>query len=133
MTLGAVKVSIAKNMEQSYKMPEDDVLAEKVFEAMLYVATACEPQVLLRFKHVDDDAMYRDLKNGFFIMMPEYPDFSSPARQLQIDDTLAYAVINYTCFMLSGKVEFDTVCARWISLFKKNDLNSFNGDEINAD
>ena len=133
MTLGAVKVSIEKNMEQSYKMPEDSVLSEKVFEAMLYVSTQCEPQVLLRMKYIDDDALFRDLKNGYYIMLPEYPDFTKDERVLQIDETLSYAVINYACFMLSGKVEFDALASRWISLYRKNDLNAFAGDEINED
>ena len=133
MTLGAVKVSITKNMEQSYKMPEDDVLAEKVFEALLYVATECVPQVLLRKKYVDNDALYRDLKNGFFVTMPEYPDFDIADRQLMIDEALSYAVVNYTCFMLSGIALFDTVATRWMSLFKKNDLNAYAGEEINED
>ena len=133
MTLGAVKVSIEKNMEQSYKMPEDSVLSEKVFEAILYVATQCEPQVLLRKKYIDDDAEYRRLRNDFFIAMPEYPDFSISDRHLQIDEALCYAVVNYTCFMLSGIALFDTVATRWITLFRKNDLNAYAGEEVHED
>ena len=72
MLLSSVKIIITKNMEQSYKMPDDDILAEKVFEALLYVATLCEPIVLLRKKYVDDDAEFRALKNGFFICICLY-------------------------------------------------------------
>ena len=133
MLLSSVKKSIVKNMEQSYKMPDDEMLANKTYEAMLYVAAQCEPQVLIRMKHVDDDALFRDLKNGFYIMYPEYPDFLQESRSLQMDETLCYAVINYVCFMLSGKTDFDALASRWIFLFKKNDLNAFAGDEINED
>ncbi len=120
-------------MEQSYKMPPDNVLEEKVFEALLYVATLCEPIVLLRKKYVDDDAEFRALKNGFFIAMPEYPDFTLPERQLQIDESLSYAVVNYACFMLSGVALFDTVATRWVFAFRKNDLNAYAGEEIHED
>lgn len=117
-------------MERSFKLPDDAVLEEKIYEAMLYVAVQCEPQVLLRYKHVDDDPLYRDLKNGFYVMTPEYPNIQEN-RHLQIDETLVYAVINHVCFLLSGKVDFDTSCSRWIANFRINDLNAFAGDEIN--
>ena len=120
-------------MEQSYKMPDDDILGEKVFEALLYIAALCEPQILLRKKHIDDDEEFRSLKNGFFIAMPEFPNFSVSDRQLQIDEALSYAVINYTCFMLSGIALFDTVTTRWVSIFEKNTLNAYAGEEINED
>lgn len=133
MLLSAVKTSIAKNLEQSYNMPDDGVLAEKVYEAILYVATQCEPQVLLRKHYVEDVVVYRKLSSGFCIVMPEYPDFSVAKRQLKIDETLVYAVINATCFLLSSENKFDIACARWIGLFRKNDLNAYAGEEIESD
>ena len=133
MLLSSVKKSIEKNLTGSYKVPEDDVLEEKIYEAMLYVATQCEPSVLLRKKHVDEEAEYRSLKDGFFLVLPEFPDFTYETRHLHIDESLVYAVINYVCFMLSGKVEFDTICSRWITSYRQNELNAYAGDEINED
>ena len=132
MLLSSVKKSITKNMEQSFKMPTDDILGEKVYEALLYVATQCEPQVLLKKKNVDDEDEFRPLHSGFYVAMPEFPDFSTD-RHLMIDEALSYAVVNFTCFLLGGNALFDTMTTRWIDTFRKNDLNAYAGEEINED
>lgn len=133
MLLSSVKKSIERNMAGSFKLPDDNVLQEKIYEALLYVATSCEPSALLRKKHVDDDASYRELSGGFYVAFPEYPDFTYESRHLNIDEALSYAVINYVCFMLSNKVEFDTLCSRWLSLYRQNELNAYAGDVIDED
>ena len=130
MLLSAVKTSITKNLEQSYGVPDDDVLAEKVYEALLYVASQCEPQALLRKQYIEDVDVYRKLPDGFCIILPEHPDFGHPERALKIDETLSYAVINATCFLLSGDGKYDVLCSRWMHIFRKNDLNAYACEEI---
>lgn len=133
MLLSSVKKSIERNMAGSFKLPDDNVLQEKIYEALLYVASSCEPLVLLRKKDVDDDEQYRQLSDGFYLALPEYPDFQYENRHLNIDEALSFAVINYVSFMLSNKVEFDTLCSRWVSLYRQNELNAYAGDVVNED
>ena len=122
MKLSAVKDSITKNMQVSYAMPEDVLLAENVYEAMLYVASACEPRVLLRYMDgsSENTNLYRALPYDMYIMLPDMPDFvtSPDTVELMIDETLVYAVINYVCFLLSGEAKYFSICEKWINLSK---------------
>ena len=105
-----------------------------MFEALLYVASQCEPSVLLQSSNDDEDiAVHRVLSEDIVIAMPEYPDFSQTTRHLQIDESLAYAVINAVCFLLSGENRFDNVCGRWIALYRKNQITAYSSEEVSED
>lgn len=131
MLLSNVKRSIEKNMEQSFKMPENEKLSEKVYEALIWVATQCVPSELVRDTVAEaDEEVLRFLPGMKFIVVPERPDFESTAKHLMIDETLVFAVINFTCFMLSGEGKFKTMSDMWISSYKMNDLRGLLGEEI---
>ncbi len=135
MLLSAVKTNITRKMSQSYTLPDnDDDLAMFVYEALCYVAAQCDPSVLMQKYDGEDVEVLRDLPDNFCIIKPEYPDFSMSDRHLNIDEgELCFAVIYATCFILSGEARFDTVCTRWISLFRKNQLNAYACEEVEDD
>ena len=109
MKLSHVKSSIAYKLSTGRKLPEDDVLASIVFEAMYYVAGRCTPRELTK-SHMDyEEKVLRFLDNGRFVSIPEYPDFSKPDRHLLIDEDLTYAVIYYVCFIISRDVANKTM------------------------
>ena len=132
MLLSEVKTSIERKMSQSYSMPQSDSeLSMYVYEALCYVAAQCEPGVLIQKYDGEDVDVLRDLPDNFCIVKPEYPDFSISNRHLNIDDgDLCFAVIAATCFILSGDVKFDTLCSRWISIYRKNKLNAYACEEV---
>ena len=131
MLLSEVKISIVKNMEHSYKMPDDDILAVKTHEALLWVATKCEPSELIRDTMAEaDERVFRYLKDLKFIVIPEKPNFEIPDKHLMMDEALSYAVINFVCFLLSGEEKFKSICDMWIFEYRRNDLNGFLSEEI---
>lgn len=131
MLLSDVKKSITKNMEQSYKMPDDDILAEKVFEALIWVATQCAPSELVRDTIAEaDEQVLRYLPGMKFIVVPEKPDFKSTVKHLMIDETLVFAVINFTTFVLSNEAKFKSMSDLWISSYKMNDIRGLLSEEI---
>ena len=134
MLLSAVKISITKNLEQSYSVPADDVLAEKVYEALFWVATECEPSELIRSTVAEaDERVLRLLPGMKFIVVPEKPDFANTSKHLMIDEMLSYAVINFTSYLLSGEVKYKALCDLWVSKYRINDLNGFGSEEISDD
>ena len=135
MLLSDVKMSIARRMSQSYSLPKsDDELSMYIYEALCYVAAQCEPSVLMQKYDGEDVEVLRDMPDNFCIIKPEYPDFSEIDRHLNIDEgKLCFAVIYATCFILSGEAKFDTICNRWISIFRKNQLNAYACEEMEDD
>ena len=130
MLLSDVKRAIEKGMERSYKIPDDGVLEQKIYEAILFVASQCVPQVLLRYEDGEGEPVFRKLPNKFFITLPEYPELSQVERHLMIDETLSFAVVNTVCFLLSGEEKFNLIANRWIFLYQKNDLTAWGMEEI---
>ena len=131
MLLSDVKKSITKNMEQSYKMPDDSILAIKTHEALCWVATQCIPGELLRDTVAEaDEEVFRYLPDFKFIVNPEMPDFTNAEKHLMIDNSLNYAVINFTCFLLGADAKFKTMTDMWIATYKKNDILGFSSEEV---
>lgn len=134
MLLSRVKNSIKKGMERSYKIPENDELSETVFQALMWVATQCEPSELIRDRAAEsDETVLRYLPDMKFIVVPEYPDFNSTEKHLMIDEALVFAVTNFTCFILSGEAKFKALSDEWVATYRRNDILGFLGDEVNDD
>lgn len=98
MLLSAVKKAlIAKGAGARIK--DDEVLADTLHEALIWVASRCVPVVLLR-RNDESETVLRHLEQGFYVAAPKRPDMSNANEHLQIDDDLDWAVINYAMFLL---------------------------------
>lgn len=133
MLLSSVKKSIEKKLDRSFKIPDDDVLSHTIYEAMLYVAAQCEPQKLVCYPDGEEKPVFRMLSEGRYITFPDFPNFEEEDKDIVMDEMLSYAVIHETCFLLSGEEKFDQQCTRWISMFKRAEINGYYGDKINED
>lgn len=108
MKLDKVKKIVERRLRISgaHRMPEDELLADYFQEAMVYMGMRCEPNEMLCDANADlEYTVLRNLDNGYFIRMPEYPDFNED-RHLLIDEGLSYACINYVCFLITGDDKF---------------------------
>lgn len=128
MLLAKVKEAIKKKSEDSYKLPDDETLANIVHEASLYVCSLCEPSELIRKDNVLNDKehrVFRHIENGLFIKVPEYPDFSKEMYHLQMDEALTYAVIYYACFIISKQkdMNFKALANETINIYRSNFAN----------
>ena len=101
MKLSLLKNTIQYKLSSAKKIPDDNVLASLIFEAMYYVAGRCIPSELIKSYSDYNERVLRHLDNGRFISIPEYPDFLKGDRHLLIDEDLTYAVINYTSFIIT--------------------------------
>lgn len=134
MLLSDVKRAIKKKTERSYKLPDDDILALEVYEALLWVCTQCEPSVLLRRGEIENsEKLLRQLDGGDFLVFPDMPSFEDTTSHLMIDELLVFAVINFTCFALSGEDKFKALADVWMFSYKRNDMQGFAGEEIEDD
>jgi hypothetical protein len=89
----------------SYNIANDEILAQNVYEALLYVCSMCVPSELIKDGIAENYIeVLRHIEGGKYIKAPEYPDFSDTQKHLQIDEALTYAVIYYSCFLV-GKME----------------------------
>lgn len=109
MKLSLIKSTINYKNSGGKKLPEDDVLASLIYEAMYYVAGRCVPSELVKSYSDYKERVLRPIENGNFIAIPEYPDFTKPERHLLIDEDLTYAVINYTMFLITQNAMFKQV------------------------
>lgn len=98
MRLAKFKELLAYKLRGAGKLPDDEVLASLVFEAMLWVANKCVPAELLRYNETDE-RVYRHIADDCFIAVPDMPDFSDTERHLMIDEPLSYAAMNEVAFM----------------------------------
>ena len=117
MLLSKVKKAIEFRTHTKFKMPEDDILADIVQEATLYVANRADPAELLR-SDMTDCTVIKLIEGGKVIIEPEYPDFSDTLRHLQIDELLTYAVINYACFLLTQEAPFKLLADEDIAMYR---------------
>lgn len=81
------------------KLPDDEVLSNMFVEAILWVANKCVPAELLKQSY-ENCRVYRNIENGFFIRIPEKPNFSDENTHLMIDESLNFAVINYVAYLI---------------------------------
>jgi len=122
MKLTRVKEAIAYRNRTGHKLPDDEVLQDLLFEALIYVAQRCEPSELLSDSMGDFGGKpLRMVENGKFIKMPEYPDFSKDGRHLMIDEELTYAVINYVMFLISATPDFKIIADEAIAIYRSNE------------
>lgn len=105
MKLSLVKQSISYALSSDRKIPDNSVLESFLNQSLYYICGKCVPNNLIGENTTDGDVL-RYLSGGKFLIIPEYPSLSNENAQLQIDETLTYAVINYTCFLISGNANF---------------------------
>ncbi|MCD8212854.1 MAG: hypothetical protein LUC34_02170 [Campylobacter sp.] len=94
------KEILAHKITGGKKLPDDNLLSELFLEAMLFICDKCEPGELLRGAR-NNEAIYRNVNDDIFLIIPSKPNFSDKNEHLQIDESLSYAVINYVIFLLS--------------------------------
>lgn len=110
MLLSHVKTSIKYKLSQSKRIDDDGLLASIVNEAMYYVCGRCVPNKLLcDGNDTGGSVVLRNLNGGLYIETPEYPDFSNEERHLQIDESLVFAVIHYSCFLVDGNANYKAI------------------------
>ena len=125
------KTTLSVKIKGTQPVPDDDTLAVYTYEAITYVATRTTPKVLIIKNEVADaDLQFlRAIENGFSIRLPEYPDFTEDTYPLDIDNELSYAVMYYTCYLItkgkSGvpdniKADYFNEAERLIAIFDSN-------------
>lgn len=130
MLLGKIKKSIELRLCPSFKMPDDEMLEEYLFESLVYICMKCEPVELLCEDEGDHgEKVLRHLDNGHFIKAPERPDFSKEERHLQIDESLTYSAINYVCFLVSGESRYRILQDEFIKAHQQSLYMNFLGDD----
>lgn len=126
MLLTKIKKAVEYRLKTGRKLPNDEALQDILHEANIYVALNCVPSELVaNGSEKKDYEVLRLLEDDFFVKVPEYPNFSKPLRHLQIDEGLTYAVINYTCFILSEDRKFKALCDEAIGVY-----NTQSGDVL---
>ena len=118
MLLTKVKQAIDFRTKTKHKMPTDDILADLIQEATLYVANRADPVELTRQAIVSDETVIKLIEGGKVIVAPEYPDFTKTSMHLMIDELLSYAVINYVCFLLTQEVGFKALADDDIAVYR---------------
>lgn len=102
------------------KLPPDENLSELFLEAMLWVSNKCVPSELLRLNE-SEDKVYRQLNNGFFICVPDKPNFSDENEHIMIDESLTYAVIDYVAFLINQEIFYKNSALEIIFDYTAND------------
>ena len=91
------KKIIEAKIKNSYKNIEDDEILKSYFiEAYYFVMSKCIPRVLVK-NTLENERVYRQLRDNHFLIIPDEPDFSNENEHLMIDEALSFAVINYVC------------------------------------
>jgi hypothetical protein len=119
MKLTRVKEAIAYRNRTGHKLPDDEVLQDLLFEAMLYVAQRCEPRELIAGE-LTQEPVYRNIEGGLYIKLPEYPDFTETDRHLMMDEDLTYAVINYVMYLITNTADFKILADETIAIYRSN-------------
>ena len=99
------KTTIGVKLKGTQPMPDDDTLSVYTYEAMTYVAMRTTPKSLIMKSGVADEELHslRTIEEGFYIRMPEYPDFagSEPTEIIDMDEELSYATLYYACYLIT--------------------------------
>jgi hypothetical protein len=125
MKLSTAKDIYKRKSAQSYDMPDDETLGSFFLEALIHTASRCEPTALLH--RVGDESgveVLRLINEEYFIALPEKPDFGYPENNLNIDEQLSFAVINYACFLHTFQKGFEDICNKNILQYKINKNNA---------
>jgi hypothetical protein len=128
MKIKDLKSQIRSRLAQSYHIPEDEIFHGMIQEAMVYVASSCEPETLMRYDASEGfgESVLRLEDRGFSVVFPEIPD--DEERHLMMDEQLSWAVINYVCFIHSKENGFLMLADRWIQLHNKNSWHVHRGE-----
>lgn len=117
MLLSKVKTAIDLRTKAEMQLPTDDILQDLIQEATIYVANRCDPAELVRHV-ITSETILKQIEGGKVIIEPEYPDLTSTTQHLMIDEVLSYAVINYTCFLLTYKPMYKQVTDEEIAVYR---------------
>jgi len=134
MKLSLVKTIIENKLKGDVKLPDDNILADALYEAMYYICSMCVPDELVMGADEDLPAgsIIRLIQGGRCIIAPEYPDFTNTDAHLQIDGTLTYATIYLTLDNIAAdqitKQEFRQKGEDLIAIFKANSSLVGQGD-----
>ena len=127
------KTTIGVKLKGTQPLPDDDTLAVYTYEAITYVATRTTPKSFIIKAEVSDEELHalRTIEEGFYIRLPEFPDFSGiePTEIIDMDEELSYATMYYTCYLItkgkSGvpdniKSDYFAEAERLIAIFDSN-------------
>lgn len=136
MKLSSINALLKSKLSTSYEFPSLDILSSYVYESMLYVCNKCEPAVLVRFNtasYDDNREKYRYTRNDSYIIIPDMPDFTNEDEHLMIDESLTFAVINYTCFLIAKDTGliYKKLCDEIIADFIANDGRGVESSYLN--
>ena len=121
MYLNQLPKMIELRLSQAYPLPKDDELvASLIWESYMYIGMNCEPVALLERGEQKRDRLLRELDDGFFLVMPDYPDLQSEDAVLQLDEILGFALINHICFLISGELKFVAIRDEYINNHKNS-------------
>ena len=123
------KKIIEAKIKNSYKNIEDDEILKSYFiEAYYFVMSKCIPRVLVK-NTLENERVYRQLRDNHFLIIPDEPDFSNENEHLMIDEALSFAVINYVCYLATKceQTEFLALATRLI-----NEYISKDGEELDG-
>lgn len=139
MKLSTVNELLRAKLSTSYDFPKNEVLSSYVYEALIYVATKCEPAILTRQVFINDDDLdhadgevFRYIRNNACLIIPDIPNFNNKDEHLMIDEALVFAVINYTCFLVSkDEAIYKKLCDEIIADYVAHDGMAYESSRIN--
>jgi len=133
MTLDQVKKSFKTKIKVSsgLKEPSNIDLSELFKEALHFVSKRCIPTVLKKNIEIDGEVnVLRYISDGNYIQKPVVPIFDtkdanySDTAELNIDETLSYAVINKAAALYSRDnsdiTKFNNECLSELNRYKAN-------------
>jgi len=129
MLLSKVKQAIEFRTKTKYKTPDDGLMQELIYEALLYVANRTDPAELVRTTETTEQIL-KMIEGGKCVVYPEYPDFTQTQRHLQMDELLNYSVINYACFLLTNDVKYKQLSDEDIGLYRGEFNRALYGESL---
>ena len=115
------KEILAHKFKSGIKLPDDEMLSELFLEAMLFIASKCVPNELIRKGIVDSDKVFRNIADGFFVCVPDKPNFSDANEHIMLDESLTYALINEVAFLINREPFYRQMTMDLIAQFNASD------------
>lgn len=127
------KTTVGVKIKGTQPLPDDATLGVYTYEAMQYIATRTTPKSLITKAEVADAELHslRTIEEGYYIRLPEFPDFSGiePTEIIDMDEELNYATIYYVCYLITKgksavpdniKSDYFAEAERLIGIFDSN-------------